>query len=384
MSLLTHLECTYCGKVADHSIPQKLCGCGKVLYPKYDLELAKETLTKGNMEGRKNNIWRMHEIMPCNEKFQFTLGEGGTALLELESRYGIQLFSKEEGYNPTGSFKARGLCAAVSKAIELGISEFVIPTAGNAGAALSAYCALTQTKAHVFMPKDTPAMIQNEINAFAAEAILIDGLITDAGRMAKEEGEKNNWFDVSTLKEPYRVEGKKTMGLEIAEDFEWNLPDVLIYPTGGGTGIVGMVKAFDELEELGMIGTERPRMVSVQSTTCAPIVKAFQNKKEFAEPWENANTIAPGLRVPVAIGDYLILRAIYESNGTAIAVSDDAIIKSMRGSAKDHGLFISPEAAATHAALDKLLEDGWIDRGEQVVLFNTATGFTTPERWISN
>jgi threonine synthase len=323
----------------------------------------------------------MTEIMPCTEPFQYTLGEGGTALLELEKQYGIKIYAKEEGNNPTGSFKARGLCAAVSRATELGISEFVIPTAGNAGAALAAYCSRTNTKANIFFPKDTPDMIQLEMAAFGANTYIVDGLITDAGKMAKEEAKKHGWFDVSTLKEPYRVEGKKTMGLEIAEQFNWDLPDAIIYPTGGGTGIVGMVKAFDELEELGLISNERPRMVSVQSDGCAPIVRAFNEKKDFAEPWENANTIAPGLRVPAAIGDYLILKGIYESNGTAIAVSDGEIVESMKEAARKEGLFLSPEAAATYSALHALITSGWIDKGEKVVIFTTATGFTTPNLW---
>ncbi|MHA2172958.1 MAG: threonine synthase, partial [Candidatus Kariarchaeaceae archaeon] len=379
---ITHLECTNCNKVHDHNQAHTTCtNCEKVLYPRYDFEKAKETLTKISMHKRTQNIWRMMEIMPCTEPYQFTLGEGGTALLELKERSGIQIFAKDEGSNPTGSFKARGLCSAVSKACEIGISEFVIPTAGNAGAALAAYCSRTKTIANIFFPKDTPDMIQLEMAAFGANTNIVDGLITDAGKIAKEEAKKHGWFDVSTLKEPYRVEGKKTMGLEIAEQLDWKLPDVIIYPTGGGTGIVGMAKAFDELEQLGLIGNETPRMVSVQSDGCAPIVRAFNKKKDFAEPWENAKTIAPGLRVPAAIGDYLILKAIYESNGTAIAVSDNEIIESMKEAARKEGLFLSPEAAATYSAVDSLITSGWIDKGENVVIFTTATGFTTPNQW---
>lgn len=381
MTFLIYLECTSCGNREDHTVPQKLCTkCGMVLYPRYDLEKAKETLTKDSMHKRKRDIWRMQEIMPCSEPYQFTLGEGGTPLLKLKNQ-DINLFVKDEGFNPTGSFKARGLCAAVSRGVELGLTEFVIPTAGNAGAALSAYSARTNTKAHIYTPKDVPEMILQEMIAYGAEINLVDGLITDAGKKAKEDNQDNRWFDVSTLKEPYRVEGKKTMGLELAEQFDWELPDVIIYPTGGGTGIVGMIKAFDELEQLGFIDDFRPKMVSVQSTGCAPIVKAFENKLKSAEPWERANTKAAGLRVPAAIADYLILDAIYSTGGTAIAIPDDEILLGMKKVAKEEGLFVSPEAAATFVAAEKLTENGWLDKGSQVVLFDTASGLTTPEMW---
>lgn len=380
MSLLQFLECTSCGKKHDANQLIKLCDCGKVLYPRYDLEAAKETLNR-DLSNRPSNIWRMHEIMPCSKEYQFTLGEGGTPLLKLQNKQGIKVFMKDEGLNPTGSFKARGLCAAVSRGIELGVKEFVIPTAGNAGAALAAYCARTGKKAHIYTPKDTPEMIIKEFRAYGAELTLVDGLITDAGKMVKEMCENYPWFDVSTLKEPYRVEGKKTMGLELAEQMNWELPDVIIYPTGGGTGIVGMMKAFDEMETLGMIGSKRPKMVSIQTTGCAPIVRAFDNKEKHATMWEDAKTIAAGLRVPIAIADYLILDAIYSTNGFALAVDDQEIKETMKMLAKQEGIFMAPEAAATYVGLTKLIDKGWIDRGESVCLFGTGSGFTTPEMW---
>ena len=385
-SQLIYLECTKCGKNYDHTELQKLCTCGKVLFARYDFEKAKETITKESFKDREYNIWRLYEIMPVfKEEFRFSLGEGWTPLLKLENlgkKLGLNnLMIKNEGENPTGSFKSRGLCAAISKAIELGVKEFVIPTAGNAGAALAAYAARTKTQAHVFMPKDTPPLIINEINAFGADYHLVEGLITDAGKQARETAEKNGWFDVSTLKEPYRAEGKKTMGFEIAEQLDWSLPDVIIYPTGGGTGIIGMWKAFDEMERLGLIGNERPRMIAVQSTGCAPIIKAFHEGKDSAEFWENAETIAAGLRVPSAVADYLILQTIRDSGGTAIEVDDLTIKISMAQVAKEEGIMISPEAAATIAALDPLIAEGKIFDNESIVVFGTGSGLTTPEEW---
>jgi threonine synthase len=385
-SYLENVMCTSCKKKFKPSSKLRLCSCGKVLYPIYDLEKAKESLTIENMQGRAYNIWRMHEIMPVyQDKYRYTLGEGWTPILKLKN-LGIDLglknlFLKDEGQNPTGTFKSRGLCAAVSKAVELNITDFVIPSAGNAGAALAAYAACANSQAHIFMPKDAPRFIQKEVTAMGGELILIDGLITDAGKLAREAAEKNNWFDVSTLKEPYRVEGKKTMGLELAEQFDWQLPDVIIYPTGGGTGIVGMWKAFEELETLGLVNEKRPKMISVQSSGCAPIVRAFENGEEFAKPWENAQTFAAGLRVPGAIGDYLILRAIRESNGTAIAVDDSDIKKSMFNLARKEGIMLCPEAAATIAAVIELKNSSFIDSDESVVLFGTGSGLTTPDEW---
>ncbi|MCG3260107.1 MAG: threonine synthase [Candidatus Heimdallarchaeota archaeon] len=380
------LRCTACGDIHNIDSKHRLCSCGKVLFAEYDLEKAKETLVKSSFHKRRYDIWRMAEIMPVfDNKYRFTLGEGWTPIVKINNlgeMMGLKnLYLKDESFNPTGSFKSRGLCAAVSRAVELGINDFVIPTAGNAGAALAAYAARTKSKAHVFMPEDTPPFIVREIKALGADARLVDGIITDAGKIAKEEAEKEDWFDISTLKEPYRVEGKKTMGLELAEQFNWSLPDVIVYPTGGGTGIIGMWKAFDELEQLGFIDSQRPRMISVQSSTCAPIVKAFKEGKDHAEFWEDAHTIAAGLRVPSAIADYLILKTIRDSKGTAIAVDDLTIKIAMNQLAKEEGIMLSPEAAATVASLDLLIDDGDITKEEKVVIFGTGSGLTTPEEW---
>ena len=381
------LRCTSCGDIHNIHAKHRTCSCGKVLFVDYDLEKAKETLDKTSLKIRsKFNIWRMAEIMPVfDEKYRFSLGEGWTPLIKLNNiseRLNLKnLYLKDESFNPTGSFKSRGLCAAVSRAVELGISDFVIPTAGNAGAALAAYAARTKTNAHVFMPEDTPPFIVKEVKALGADAQLIKGLITDAGKIAQEEGAENEWFDVSTLKEPYRAEGKKTMGLELAEQFDWDLPDAIIYPTGGGTGIVGMWKAFNELEEMGFIDNKRPKMISVQSSTCAPIVKAFKEGKTHADFWENAETIAAGLRVPSAIADYLILDSLRKSNGAAIAVDDLTIKIAMSQLAREEGIMLSAEGAATIASLEVLLENGDIKEDERIVAFGTGSGLTTPEAW---
>jgi threonine synthase len=385
-SFLEKLVCTKCLKQYDPDELHGLCTCGKVLFAEYDIEKAKEEISKTSFEKRKHNIWRIAEMMPVRkEKYRFSLGEGFTPLLRLNNLGKViglkNLLLKNEGENPTGSFKSRGLCAAVSRAYELGVREFVIPTAGNAGAALAAYAARTNTQAHIFMPKDTPPLIVNEINAFGAKYHLVDGLITDAGKEARDAAEEHGYFDVSTLKEPYRVEGKKTMGYEIAEQINWSLPDVIIYPTGGGTGLIGIWKAFEEMEKLGLVGSERPRMISVQSSGCAPIVKAFHEGKKHAEFWENAETIAAGLRVPAAIADYLILETIYDSKGSAIEVDDLTIKISMAQVAKEEGIMLAPEAAATVAALNSLIESKEVTKDEKVIVFGTGSGLTTPEEW---
>ena len=381
------LRCTSCGDLHNIDSRHRTCSCGKVLFVDYDLEKAKETLDKESIQFRRRyNIWRLAEIMPVfEEKYRFSLGEGWTPLVKLNNigdKLNLKnLYLKDESFNPTGSFKSRGLCAAVSRAVELGIRDFVIPTAGNAGAALAAYAAKSKSNAHIFMPEDTPPFIVTETKALGADTHLVKGLITDAGKIAKEKGLENKWFDVSTLKEPYRAEGKKTMGLELAEQFDWSLPDVIVYPTGGGTGIVGMWKSFNELEELGLIDDKRPKMITVQSSTCAPIVKAFEEGKKHAEFWENAETIAAGLRVPVAIADYLILDALRKSGGTAVAVDDLTIKIAMSQLAKEEGIMLSAEGAATIAALELLLENGSIEEDETVVAFGTGSGLTTPEAW---
>lgn len=387
VSYFIHLECGYCKRIYDKNRIWNLCPeCGKPLLAQYDLESAKKKFSKDKLQNRESTLWRYHEVLPVIEtKFRLSLGEGFTPLIHafrLGDEIGMQnIFIKDEGMNPTTSFKARGLCMAISKAKELGVKEVSIPSAGNAAGAMSAYAALAGMKSFVFMPKDVPQPFIAECKALGAEVTLVDGLITDCGKLAAESVKKFGRFDVSTLKEPYRIEGKKTMGYEIAEQMNWELPDVIIYPAGGGTGLIGMWKAFDEMEKIGWIGSKRPRMVSVQSTGCAPIVKAFNDGKEFAEMWNGAKTIADGLRVPAAIGDFLILRAIRESNGTAIAVSDEKIFESANTIGKLEGIFAAPEGGATFAALENLLNAGWIKNDESVVLFNTGSGHKYMHLW---
>lgn len=374
------LHCPECGDTFDPAQVQTFCPkCASPILTEYDLDLAHRTLTKASLASRQRGLWRWHELLPViDEKFRFTLGEGDTPVLRvyrLGAELGLRnLFVKDESGNATGSFKARGLAAAVSKAVELGVREFVIPTAGNAGSALAAYGARSGTKAHVYMPVDTPKPIQNEVKMYGADLHLVNGLISDAAKEAAAEAKTHGWFDVSTFKEPFRVEGKKTMGFEVAEAFGWELPDVIIYPTGGGTGLVGMWKAFQELEDMGWIGPKRPRMVSVQSTGCAPVVRAFSENRERTEPWQNAETIAYGLRVPNAFADRLILRALRESGGTAVSVSDETILDAQSRLGRLEGIFAAPEGAATVAAAEELYRRKLIEPVEKVVLFNTGTG----------
>ena len=352
---------------------------GKVLLVEYDLERAGRTLTKEALESRPWNLWRYAEIMPVRrDEHRLTLGEGGTPLLgtrALGAEIGLPgLLMKDEGRNPTGSFKARGLGAAVSRARELGVKAIALPSAGNAAAAASAYLARGGMKAVVFMPQDAPEIFKAECRALGAEVFLVDGLINDAGKIVRENSAERGWFDVSTLKEPYRAEGKKTMGLELAEQLGWTLPDAIIYPTGGGTGIVGMWKAFDELEQLGFIGPERPAMVVVQAENCAPIVRAFERGDRHAPLWENATTIAPGMRVPIAIGDYLIIDAVRQSEGTAIAVSDDDLLSMTHRVSQTEGLHVSPEVGAAFEAAARLRESGFLKESDRVVVFGTGSG----------
>jgi threonine synthase len=386
-SYLSHLECGLCGERLDADRLWNICpACQKPLLVRYDLDAARTAFTPAVLAGREQTMWRYREILPLrDDKFKLCLGEGFTPLfrasrLEREIGHG-PLYIKDEGLNPTGSFKARGLAAAVSRAYELGVKAVSIPTAGNAGCAMSAYAALAGLEAHVFMPADVPRPFINECRVLGAQVTLIDGLITDCGRAAREGVEKHGRFDVSTLKEPYRIEGKKTMGYEMAEQMNWTLPDVVIYPTGGGTGLVGMWKAFDEMEKLGWIGPARPRMVTVQADGCAPMVKAFHEGREFAEMWPNARTIADGMRVPAAVGDFLILRALRESRGTAVAVPDADILESTYLMGKTTGIWPAPEGGATLAAFLRLRKDGWIRDGESVVLFNTGNGAKYSHIW---
>lgn len=387
MNFLTHLECGMCGKEFDYKKAWNLCtGCKRPLLARYDLDAAQKKVSPEDIASRENNLWRYSELLPVvDSQNRLTLGEGFTPLhhaVRLGNELGFShLYIKDEGLNPTGSFKARGLSMAVSKALESGIASVSIPTAGNAGGAMSAYAALAGIEAHVFMPKDVPSPFINECKALGANVTLIDGLITDCGKAAALEVEKYGHFDLSTLKEPYRIEGKKTMGYEIAEQFGWSLPDVIIYPTGGGTGLVGMWKAFAEMEKLGWIGSKRPRMVSVQSSGCAPMVKAFKEGKEFADTWPGAKTIADGLRVPAAVGDFLILRALRESNGTAVAEPDEEIMKAANLMGRFQGIFPAPEGGAALAGFISLRKEGWIKDEEKVVLFNTGSGHKYFHLW---
>jgi len=387
MNFLTHLECGFCEETLEPNKVWNLCPkCNKPLLVKYDLEAAKPSINPDIISHREPNIWRYKELLPVIDPANIlTLGEGFTPLhhaRRLGKEVGFEnLYIKDEGLNPTGSFKARGLCVAISRAKELGITSVSIPTAGNAGGAMSAYAALAGMEAYVFMPTDVPSPFINECRGLGASVTLIDGLITDCGKAAKKEVEKYNRFDLSTLKEPYRIEGKKTMGYELAEQMNWTLPEVIIYPTGGGTGLVGMWKAFDEMGKLGWIDSKRPRMVSVQSEGCAPMVKAFAEDKEFADTWENAKTIADGLRVPDAVGDFLILRALRESNGTAVAIPDEEIMKAADMMGRTQGIFPAPEGAATLVGFKQLRQQGWIQDDETVVLFNTGSGHKYAHLW---
>lgn len=386
LSAFSHLECPECGRTFRKNRIQTICRrCNSPLLAHYDLEQAAATLTPAALAARPRGMFRWAEILPLESpEDAVTLGEGDTPLLPLQ-QIGVELglphlFVKDESRNPTGSFKARGLAMAVSRARELGVRGFVIPTAGNAGGALAAYAARAGLPAKVFMPQDAPAANQREVAVAGAELVLVDGLISDAAALART-ALRRGWLDVSTFKEPYRVEGKKTMGLELAEAFGWELPDVILYPTGGGTGLVGMWKAFAELEALGLIGAKRPRMVSVQAAGCAPIVRAWETGAVRAEPWENAATLAAGLRVPSVFADRLILRALRESNGLAVAVPDDEIVRAWRDLAAYEGIWAAPEGAATLAGLRVLLQRGLVSADEKIVLFNTGSGLKYQEEW---
>lgn len=384
-AFFTHLECTHCGRHYDPRRLQTLChDCSRPLYPRYDLAAVGRAVRKEDLRGREASLWRYAELLPVDAGVErITLGEGWTPLLpcaRLGARLGMsRLLVKDEGQMPTGSFKARGQTVAVTKAKELGATALAVPSAGNAGGAMAQYGARAGLPCYVFMPADVPELNRIECVAAGARTYLVNGLINDCGKIVREGTGVKDWFDLSTLKEPYRVEGKKTMGLELAEQLDWQLPDVILYPTGGGTGLVGMWKAFQELEAIGWIGSKRPRMVCVQSEGCAPIARAFHEGAETAAPWPNARTMASGIRVPVAVGDMLMLQALRESGGTAVTVSDAEIEEGTRLITREEGLFVCPEGGATVAALRKLLESGWVRPDEQVVLFNTGTGLKYPE-----
>ena len=383
-TFVTHLECGLTGERYEADVVQGLSKAGRPLLVRYDLAGVARALTKDMLAARPQTMWRYREMLPVRRPENVvSLGEIATPLVSLPrvaGRLGAtgDILVKDEGRLPTGSFKARGLVMAVSMAKELGIKTMAMPTNGNAGAAMAAYCARAGIEAYVFCPDDTPSVNVREIAMQGAEVFLVDGLIDDCGRLVAEGEKAAGWFNCSTLREPYRIEGKKTMGIELAEQLGWEVPDVIFYPTGGGTGIIGMWKAFAELEEMGWLGKKRPRMVVVQAAGCAPMVKAWEDGVEHAPRWADAHTFAAGIRVPQAVGDFLILRAVRESGGFAIAVEDGAIAEGWREVAQTEGLLLCPEGAATYAAYKAALADGRVGKGDRVVLFNCATGLKYP------
>jgi threonine synthase len=375
LNFVSHLECSLTGERYPSGTVQTLSKAGKPLLVRYHLDQIASSLVKNDVLARIGGVWRWAELLPVQQSGnRLDLGELATPLVRLRDN----LWVKDEGRLPTGSFKARGLNVAVSMAKELGLTHLAMPTNGNAGAALAAYASRAGIRATVFCPADTPEVNVREIAMQGADVYRVDGLINDCGKIVNEGRDTVGWFDLSTLKEPYRIEGKKTMGFELAEQLRWTLPDAILYPTGGGTGLIGMWKAFAELEAIGWIDAKRPRMFAVQAEGCAPIVRAFDAGLEFAEPWEDATTVAAGIRVPAAIGDFLILRAVRESKGSAVAVSDEAILSCQHEVAQTDGLLMCPEGAATYAAYQKLLATGELNPDDQVVLFNCATGLKYP------
>jgi threonine synthase len=385
---VVELECSACRKKYDASKEQHVCTCGKPLLARYDLRRAAAALTLDSLKSRPRTLWRYAEVLPNDPPV--SLGEGMTALVHAERlgasircRQGTlqRLYIKDEGLNPTGSFKARGMTAAVSRAKQLGAKALAAPTAGNAGGALAAYAAAAGLPAVIVMPADTPSANVMECQAFGAKVVKLNGLISDCGKYVAERKDREGWYDVSTLKEPYRIEGKKTMGYELWEQFGGKLPDVILYPTGGGVGLIGMCKAFDEMQEMGWIGAERPRMVAVQAEGCAPIVRAWEAHQNSAQFFENAATVASGLRVPGPLGDFLILSMLRQTKGTALTVTDEEMLDAGKELASLEGIFAAPEGAATVSATRKLATSGWIKPEETVVLFNTGTGYKYAEAW---
>jgi threonine synthase len=386
MTFLTHLTCSRTGETLPPGQLHNLSPTGAPLLVRYDLAKAKAGLTRAQIAQGPANMWRYAPLLPVRDPANIvSLGEGFTPIIRadrLGRRLGAKnLLIKDESLNPTGTFKARGRSAAVSMAKELGVTKLAAPSAGNAAGALAAYAAAAGLEAHIFMPRDVPQANYIECRMYGARVTLVDGLISDCGRIVAERKQSEGWFEVSTLKEPYRIEGKKTMGLELAEQLGWRLPDAIFYPTGGGVGMIGMWKAFDELEQLGWIGPQRPKMIAVQAAGCAPIVKAFDQGREVSEFWQGATTAASGLRVPKALGDFLVLRAIRESKGTAIAVTDQELLDAGQRLAETEGLFVAPEGAACIAALEKLLQSGFLKSEEEIVIYNTGTGLKYLENW---
>jgi threonine synthase len=384
LAYLSHLECSECRQTHDAHEPHNLCvKCGAPLWVRYDLALARQELDRDRFASRPASLWRWHEMLPIDDLARrIDLGEGGTPLLRIDrlaAQLGLgEVWLKDEGRNPTGSFKARGMAMAITRAKALGVKECVVPTAGNAGGAAAAYAARAGMALHVYLPKDAPPANINECRAAGADVHLIDGLINDAGRLAAADAQEHGWFDLATLKEPYRIEGKKTMGYEIAQDLQWVLPDVIVYPTGGGTGLIGIWKAFEEMEALGWTGSKRPRLVAVQAIGCQPIVTAFEQNQLACELHQQAHTIAAGLRVPKPLGDRMMLRAIRASGGIALAVSDEAIVELTQAALRVEGISMAYEGAATLVAARELRERGWLTPHEKIVCLNTGAGWKNP------
>jgi threonine synthase len=387
MPKATHLECSICGAKYDAAVVANLCTCGGPLLVRYDLAMLRHRWLRREVAGGPANMWRYAPVLPAAEASVVTLGEGWTPLVRtkrLGARIGAeQLWVKDEGLNPTASFKARGLACAVSMCVELGIGKVAIPSAGNAASAMAAYAAAAGIEAHIFMPRDVPQSNYLECKGYGAHVTLVDGLISDCGRMVAEQCPKEGWFDVSTLKEPYRIEGKKTMGYEVAEQMGWELPDAIFYPTGGGVGMIGMWKAFDEMEKLGWIGSRRPKMIAVQADGCQPVVRAYLENEPRSRFWEGAHTVASGLRVPKPLGDFLVLNAVRESGGTAIAVSDEDMLEAGVRMASDEGIFAAPEGAACVDAAARLLRSRFLKSTDRIVIYNTGSGLKYPEAYAT-
>ncbi len=379
MTMTTHLECSVCAKRHAAGQIHNVCECGAPLLVRYDLQKVRETWDRESIANGPSTMWRYAPVLPVSDPASIiSLGEGMTPLIQTH-RLGARLrandlWVKDEGINPTGSFKARGLSCAISMCVDLGVKKVAIPSAGNAASAMSAYAAAAGMEAYIFMPRDVPQANFIDCSATGAHVTLVDGLISDCGKMVAARKDAEGWFDVSTLKEPYRIEGKKTMGYELAEQLQWDLPDVIFYPCGGGVGLIGMWKAFAEMETLGWISSKRPKMIAVQAEGCAPIVKAFEQGKSRSEFFENAHTVASGLRVPKALGDFLVLDAVRESGGSAVAVSDEEMIEAGVELASDEGIFAAPEGGACIAALKKLLASGFLKAQERIVIYNTGSG----------
>ena len=386
MTFVSQLACSKTAERLPAGEIHNLSSSGAPLLVQYDLERAREQLDRHEITSGPRSMWRYAPLLPVTRPENIvTLGEGFTPIIStprLGRRLGANRLSiKDESLNPTGTFKARGMACAVSMAKELGIKKLAAPSAGNAGGAMAAYAAAAEMEAHIFMPRDVPQANYIESKMCGAHVTLVDGLISDCGRIVAERKDAEGWFDVSTLKEPYRIEGKKTMGLELAEQLGWRLPDAVFYPTGGGVGLIGMWKAFDELEQLGWIGSKRPKMIAVQAQGCAPIVKAFEEGRDESDFFENATTLASGLRVPKALGDFLVLKAVRESHGTCVAVSDQHLLDAGQALAETEGIFAAPEGAACVAALEILLGNGFLTSNDEIVIYNTGTGYKYLENW---